>query len=139
MPIPLDRPIHFSRRKILYILANLSVFEAGIIPDYRITGYTSAEHTAHAIKAMAAFIPGVEMATEATLRVSRAGTDGDLVMAIYADGWEAHKIARLLRCEERDVWRRVSRALRYASDDDCLIINYADFKNSEREKKRHGR
>ena len=118
----------WSRRRILYVLQNLAIFRSGIIPDYRITGYTSAEHVHHSIKAMAAFIPGVEMAAEATMRVSRAGADGDLVMAIYADGWEAHKIARLLRCEERDIWRRVSRALRYASDDDCLIINYGQWK-----------
>ncbi len=128
MPLPLDKPVHWSRRRILYILANLSVFRSGIVPDYRVTGYTSAEHTAHSIKAMAYFIPAVEMAAEATLRVSRAGTDGDLVMAIYADGWEAHKIARLLRCEERDIWRRVSRALRYASDDNCLIISYGQWR-----------
>ncbi len=110
----------------------MEIFRSGIIPEYRQTGYTSPEHFHHAIKAMAAWIPAVEMAAEATMRVGRAGPDGDLVMAIYTDGWEAHKIARLLRCEERDIWRRVSRALRYASDDDCFILDYKRWRRIKR-------
>ncbi len=110
----------------------MEIFRSGIIPEYRQTGYTSPEHFHHAIKAMAAWIPAVEMAAEATMRVGRAGPDGDLVMAIYTDGWEAHKIARLLRCEERDVWRRASRALRYASDDDCFILDYKRWRRIKR-------
>ena len=73
-----------------------------------------------------------DMALEATLRVSRARTkdnnDGYLVTCIYEKGLEASVLARLLHCEERDIWRRVSRALRYASSDDCLILDYRSWR-----------
>ena len=130
--MPLDIPNHWSRKRIISVLQNLEIFRSGIIPEYRQTGYTTPEHVWHGVRALANWIPATEMAAEATLRVGRAGADGDLVMVIYADGWEAHKIARLLRCEERDIWGRVSRALRYASDDDCLIEKYSDWRKRRR-------
>jgi len=154
MTAPLDVAQHWSRRKILFILSNLDSFRAGIIPNYRATGYTSAEHTQRQIRQMAYFIPAVEMATEATMRVSRAAyevremameatlrvsrartkdnNDGFLVTCIYEKRVEASVLARLLHCEERDIWRRVSRALRYAASDDCLILSYKRWRRENK-------
>jgi len=136
----------WSRRRILFVLANLSEYRSGKIPgDARQTGYTDAPYTKHQVKPRAGFIAAVEDAAEATLRVGRAKKeaesvvhrisrarlqnmdDGALVMRVYADGWEARKIAQLLHCTERDVWYRINRALRYASSDDCLIVGYKEW------------
>ena len=140
MPLPLDVAQHWSRRRILFVLSNIDSFRAGIIPNYRVTGYTSAEHTQHQIRQMAYFIPAVEMAAEATLRVSRAGDDGYIVTCIYegctdprAQQKEAQKITRLLRYpHEGFVWRRVTRALRYAASDDCLITTYKEWRKTNK-------
>jgi len=118
----------WPRRLIIYVLQNLSVFRAGIIPNYRVTGYTTAPRVQRSIRALATFIPAVEMAAEATMRVSRAGDDGYIVMCIYAAGIQAHTIARLLHTDERDIWRRVGNALRYASWDECLLVKYAAWR-----------
>ncbi len=124
----LDTPIHWSRKKILFVLSNLSVFRAGIIPDYRVTGYTTAEHIYTGVKKQAYYITSVEMAAEATMRIERAGDDGYIVMCIYAQGLQAHVIARLLHTDERDIWRRVNNALRYASWDECLLVKYKTWR-----------
>ena len=136
MPVPLDVAQHWSRRRILFILANIDSFRAGIIPNYKTTGYTSAEHTQRQIRAMGYFVPAVEMAAEATLRCDRAGNDGYIVRCIYEDcpdpraqQKEAQKLARVLGYpHEGFIWRRVSRALRYASSDDCLLVDYKKWR-----------
>ncbi len=129
----LDKPVHWSRRKILYIFEHIETFRSGKIPDYRETGYTDAPHVQRSIRAMANFITAVEMAAEATLRVERAGTDGDLVKLIYIDGLEANKIARLLKYpHDGFVWHRVNRALRYASSDECLLKPYWKWRDENK-------
>ncbi len=125
---PLDAPIHFSRRKIIYILSYLNTFRSGTIPDFRVTGYTQSEHVSHAIRQMASFVPAVELAAEATMRVERARSDGSLAMLVYAYGVPVEKLARLMNCETVDIWQRVNRALRYASNDECLIIGYRQWR-----------
>lgn len=142
-----DTPIHWSASKIKFVLRNLSVFQRGELPNAEDCGR-------HSKKLLASFVNAVETGAEAVMRCERAfmctappkvyynceheypgclktcpvckyrKSDGWLVLDIFAEGDRAWKVARNNNLTVPELWKRVNRAMRYAADDNCLIVDY---------------
>ena len=109
--------ISFKNEQVIWILENLTVFRLGIYPA-RPNGSHYPDlplATKQRAGRGAAFERAGEIAAEIEVRLKRAGFDGFLLEAVYSWDKGEDELAEVFGMKQREIRRRVSRALKYIS------------------------
>lgn len=105
------RQIVWSMKQVRWLLPWLLFLRDGSWPpDHRETGY-SGKTKSHSHRAP--FEAAALVAAELDARIKACGQDGEMLHVYYCYGLEATRIARLVKMDEEQVMRRISRALHY--------------------------
>lgn len=109
--------ISFQTAQVIWILENLTIFRLGIYPA-RPNGSGCPDlplTPKHRTGRGAAFERAGEITAEIELRLKRAGFDGFLLEAVYSWDKSEDELAEVFGMKQREIRRRVSRALKYIS------------------------
>ena len=121
--------ISFKTGQVIWILENLTIFRLGIYParpngsNYPDLPLVPKQRAGRG----AAFERAGEIAAEIEVRLKRAGFDGFLLEAVYSWDKGEDELAEVFGMKQREIRRRISRALKYISGYRRKRCGYKDF------------
>lgn len=120
--------IRFTWEQVIWLLGFLSMLKRGDYPPEPVeSGYFDTPIGKKTVPHRAHFETPVLIAVEIEERLALTGQDGEMVRAFYCKGLREDEIARLVNCDELDVWRRINRALRYIKGSRRKRRSYQEF------------
>ena len=119
---------NWRRNHLIFVARNIYSIRDGRYPKKPTTGYADLGTVIQrSLRPGSPTLQIVEIGAEFMRRIEACDRDGDLILRVYSDGWDIHKVARLMGVHDGRIWSRINRVLRYCRGEDMKEVSYKQW------------